>query len=197
MKTETAVPGSSSPLTALCTVALIAVATIAPRAGIADPHTAAAADTRVANVWLADLDLATPAGQRTAHERLQARAQRVCAAGADGRDLSHQANFAACVDNAVADALRQLDSSTLNSVTRAANVSLADLDLSTPAGQRVAHERLQAMARRLCSELAHNRDLSYKPNFAACVDVTLAGALAQVNALGVARESRTARVTAP
>jgi len=37
--------------------------------------------------------------------------------------------------------------------TLTARVSLADVDLSTPEGQRVAHERLQQTARRLCSSL--------------------------------------------
>ena len=37
--------------------------------------------------------------------------------------------------------------------TLAAKVSLADVDLSTPEGQRVAYERLRQTARRLCSSL--------------------------------------------
>jgi UrcA family protein len=188
---------SSSPPTTVWTAILASLIAIAPVAAIADQHPAVAPDTRVAQVSLADLDLSTPVGQRMARERLQAMAQRVCAEGADGSDLSHQPNFPACVDNAVADALRQINSSTLNSVTRAANVSLADLDLSTPAGQHAARERLQAMAQRLCTELANSRELSYQPNFAACVDLTLTGALAQVHALAAAKESRVARRSAP
>ena len=81
--------------------------------------------------------------------------------------------------------------------TRVADISLADLDLSTPEGLRAARDRLRTMARRLCAELAHSRELSYQPNFAACVDDTLAGALAQVNALAAAKELRTAQRTAP
>jgi UrcA family protein len=83
-----------------------------------------------------------------------------------------------------------------NSVTRGANVSLADLDLSTLEGSRTALERLEAMARRLCGELASRHDLSYQP-IAACVHDTLVGALAQADVLAAARNTRTARGSAP
>jgi UrcA family protein len=43
------------------------------------------------------------------------------------------------------------------SVTRTENVSLADLDLSTPEGVRAAHDRLHETARRLCSQVADTR----------------------------------------
>ena len=115
----------------------------------------------------------------------------------DRRERPHQPNFVACVDNTVAGALRQINRSALKSVTRARDVSLTDLDLATPEGLRAARERLRTMARRLCAELARSRELSYQPNFAACVDDTLAGALAQVNALATAKELRTAQRTAP
>jgi UrcA family protein len=48
-------------------------------------------------------------------------------------------------------------------------VSLADLDLSTPEGADIARQRLDAMARRLCGELARQRDLAYPQSHAACV----------------------------
>ena len=80
-------------------------------------------------------------------------------------------------------------------VADAAREFLADLDLSTLEGSRIARERLEAMARRLCGELARRQDLSYQPNYAACVQDTLAGALAQANAL--VRNTRTARRNAP
>jgi len=84
-----------------------------------------------------------------------------------------------------------------NSVTGSANVSLADLDLSTLEGARIASERLEAMARRLCGELARRQGLAYQPSWAACVQDTLAGALAQANVLAAARNSRTARRSVP
>jgi UrcA family protein len=84
-----------------------------------------------------------------------------------------------------------------HSVTRAANVSLADLDLSTLEGSIAARDRLEAMARRLCAELARGSELSYQPNYASCVHQTLVGALAQANVLAAAKNTRTARRSAP
>lgn len=48
-----------------------------------------------------------------------------------------------------------------------------------------------------CAELARGNDLAYQPNFGACVHDTLAGALAQANALAAAKDTRTARRSAP
>ena len=99
--------------------------------------------------------------------------------------------------------MRTARESVRDSVTRAANVSLADLDLSTPEGSRAARERLEAMARHLCIELIRSRELAYQPElvyqptFAACVHEALAGAVARMNALRAARESRVAQRTAP
>jgi UrcA family protein len=158
--------------------------------------------TRVADVSLADLNLSTPDGMRVARERLHAMAQRICAARTDNRGVSSQPSFVVCVDNTVAGALGnigklQTNATVRNSVTRAANVSVADLDLSTPEGSRVARERLEAMARRLCAELALSKDLSYRPNWAACVNDTIVGALAQAKVLAAEKETRTARRLAP
>jgi UrcA family protein len=191
-----------SPRPAARMAILMALFAIAPFAAIADQHAATAPNTRVADVSLADLDLSTPEGMRVARERLHTMAQRVCAERSGGK-LSSEPTFVACVDSTLAgalgqiNALRQVNGTSLRSVTRAANVSLADLDLSTLEGSRAAHERLEAMARRLCAELARGHDLSYQPNFDACVQDTLAGALAQANALAATKESRTARRGAP
>jgi UrcA family protein len=76
-------------------------------------------------------------------------------------------------------------------------VSLADLDLSTPEGARIARERLETITRRICGELARRQDLSYQPSFAACVQDSLARALAQADALAAARNTRTAGRSAP
>ncbi len=159
--------------------------------------------TRVEDVSLADLDLSTAGGLRLARERLHSMAERMCAGHADSRELGLKPNFIACVDNTVAGALgnisrREQTAPTLrNSVTRAASVSVADLNLSTIEGYRVARERLEAMARRLCAELARSNDLSYRPNWAACVPDTMAGALAQAKVLAAQKETRTAQRLAP
>jgi len=159
--------------------------------------------TRVADVSLADLNLSTSEGMRVARERLHAMAQRICAGHADIPGLSSSPNFVVCVDGTLAGALRNIrtlrpaNETTRHSVTRAANVSLSDLNLSTPEGFRVARERLEAMARRLCAELARGNDLSYQPNWAACVNDTIAGPLAQAKVLAAEKEMRTARRLAP
>jgi UrcA family protein len=129
-------------------------------------------------------------------------AERLCA-DRGAREPSSQPAFGACVDSTVANALRHIDAlrqthvTVLNSVTLGASVPLADLDLSTLEGAGIARQRLDAMARRLCGELARRQDLSYQPNYAACVHDTLAGALAQADAIAAARNTRTARRTAP
>jgi UrcA family protein len=81
--------------------------------------------------------------------------------------------------------------------SRVADVSLADLDLSTLEGSHPAYERLETMARRLCSELARSSELAYQPNYGACVHNTLVGALAQANVLAATRNTCTARRTGP
>lgn len=193
----------SRPCAAVRTIIFIALVAIRPVAAIADAPAATGPDTRVADVSLADLDLSTPEDLRVARDRLRTMAQRVCAEPADNRGRSSQPNFLTCVDSTLAAALRQINAlrqvnvTTRHSVTRAANVSLADLDLSTLEGSRAARERLEAMARRLCAELARGNDLSYQPDFNVCVHDTLAGAMAQANALTAAKDTRTARRSTP
>jgi UrcA family protein len=79
---------------------------------------------------------------------------------------------------------------------RSANVSLAGLDLSTPEGVRLARERLRGAARRLCSQVADDLDLSRQTNFVACVDETLAAALRKVTETGASTATAKAAPTA-
>jgi len=62
-------------------------------------------------------------------------------------------------------------------------VSLRDVNLATPEGQRVAHERLLQTARSLCSSLEdmHPQSLAHHQMYIRCVDETLARALQQAN----------------
>jgi UrcA family protein len=64
--------------------------------------------------------------------------------------------------------------------TRAAKVLLADLDLSTPEGLRIAYDRLHDTARRLCSQQEDMQSVAHYPTYVKCVDETLAAALRQV-----------------
>jgi UrcA family protein len=181
-------------------MALFAIVSVG---AIADQRAATTSPSSVAEVSLSDLNLSTPEGIRLARDRLQTMAERLCADRGGGREPSSQPAFGACVDSTVANALRHIDAlrqahvTVLNSVTLSAGVPLGDLDLSTLEGAGIARQRLDSMARRLCGELARRQDLSYQPNYAACVHDTLAGALAQADAIAAARNTRTARRTAP
>jgi UrcA family protein len=176
---------------------------IVPVGTSADQRAATTTPSSVAEVSLSDLNLSTPEGIRLARDRLHAMAERLCAGRGGGREPSSQPAYGACVDSTVANALRHIDAlrqthvTVLNSVTLGASVPLADLDLSTLEGAGIARQRLDAMARRLCGELARRQDLLYQPNYAGCVRDTLAGALAQADAIAAARNIRSARRTAP
>jgi UrcA family protein len=79
--------------------------------------------------------------------------------------------------------------------TLTARVSLGDIALSTPEGQRVAYERLRQTARRLCSSLEarHPESLAHYPSYIRCVDETLARAWQRVNAPALAATQNSPR----
>jgi UrcA family protein len=118
MSTDTYLLRRFGPPVAVRTAALLALLAIAPLTAIADTPSAPAQVTRTAKVSLADLDLATPEGARVARKRLHATALRLCSQVADYEDLSHQANFVACVDAALAAALRQIQGPSVASVAK-------------------------------------------------------------------------------
>jgi len=159
----------------------------------------------IASVRIGDLNLSTPEGMREARERLRKAAENACAEPAKSRGLPRQPNFAACVDSTMAAHLKLIDGLKQQHVrtyeTRTANISLADLDLSTLEGARIARERSEAMARRICGKLAERQGLSerltYDPSYDTCVHDSLAGALAQLDALAAAKNTRTARSRPP
>lgn len=66
--------------------------------------------------------------------------------------------------------------------TRIARVALADLDLSTPQGARIARDRLQEAARQLCVQLAESRDVGRQWHLRECIRTTMADALRQIGA---------------
>jgi UrcA family protein len=201
MKTATPLALASCLEAPFRTVAVLALCALVSGVTVAGPKTDNAPVMRSAKVSLADLDLSTPEGTRAARERLLQTARHLCNRVADELDLSHQANYVACVDETLAAALRKVNepaagSSPSTSVqtlakktdqpahsatdSRTSKVSLSDLDLATPEGARVARERLHREARRLCNQVADELDLSRQPNFVACVDETLAKALRQI-----------------
>jgi UrcA family protein len=80
-------------------------------------------------------------------------------------------------------------------VTRSEKVSLAGLDLTTSEGARAARERLRTAARRLCTQVVDEFDLSHQPNFVACVEEALAAALRQATEIGASTATAKAAQT--
>jgi UrcA family protein len=68
---------------------------------------------RSAKVSIAGLDPSTPEGARAVRERLRQTARKLCAQVADELDLSHHANYVACVDESVAKAMQQIAPSSI------------------------------------------------------------------------------------
>jgi UrcA family protein len=108
-------------LTALLAIApvtmvagLIALVAIAPVRVMAD--TPPVLETRAVKVSLADLDLSTPEGLGAARDRLHQTARRLCSQLEDMRSIAHQPTFVKCVDESLADALRQITGPLLVSV---------------------------------------------------------------------------------
>jgi len=66
--------------------------------------------------------------------------------------------------------------------TRAAKVSLAGLDLSTPEGAHAAYERIKTTAERLCFQVSDSRDIDYRAVYTACVIDTLTDTVRRINA---------------
>ena len=64
-----------------------------------------------------------------------------------------------------------------------ADVPLADLNLSTPQGMRLARDRLHTMAEHACADHGAGREPASQPAFDACVDSTVATALRHIDAL--------------
>jgi UrcA family protein len=188
----------------------MALLALAPVAAIAQSPAATGVETRTSNLSLADLDLSTPAGVDAARDRLQQTARRRCSQVADRQDLSHQPNFIACMDETLAAALRQINGPVRAAIeepgewhtqqadvtrsrlpptapeTRVMVVSLANLNLSTPDGVRIAHDRIKRMARRVCRQLSGSIDPTEMWRYANCVDDAIAGALRQIRGRTVA-----------
>ena len=66
------------------------------------------ADDAHTTVSLADLNLSTAQGMSAAQTRIGKMVKRLCTQVEDPDDLSHHENFLACVDQSMANAMRQL-----------------------------------------------------------------------------------------
>jgi len=107
-KTRTNPYAPSGGLTVLCAVTSLGLAQMVPTVAPADEPATGAPETRLARVALADLDLSTPEGAHVARARLQEAASRLCARLAESRDVGRQWHLRACMNEAVANAWRQL-----------------------------------------------------------------------------------------
>jgi UrcA family protein len=68
----------------------------------------ATSGSRSKQVSFAGLDLSTVEGQQIARARVHEMARTLCSQVADSHDLSHQPNYVACIDTAVAQAGERL-----------------------------------------------------------------------------------------
>jgi UrcA family protein len=82
-------------------ISLISVGLFGGAAAMADQ---AGLGTRSKTVSFNDLDLSTVQGQQIAQERVHQMARTLCDQVSDPTDMSHQTNYVACVDAAVAKA---------------------------------------------------------------------------------------------
>jgi UrcA family protein len=193
---------------------MIALCMLASAGAMAQTTAINPAESRSKTVSLAGLDLSTPEGVDAARDRLHQTARHLCSQLAGADDLWHQPNYVKCVDDATANAVQQLSNPAqvpaqaalgqppalksqipgTSRYTRSTKVSLSDLDISTPEGARAASERLRENARRLCSQVADDLDLSHQSNFIACVDAAMASALPKLETL--TRKSATTAIVA-
>jgi UrcA family protein len=90
--------------TTIGSLALSALLVITPAAAIAGPQHMNKPQTASAKVFLADLDLTTPAGISEAHQRLAAAAKRLCREFSDSRRVSDNATFVDCYRDTLANA---------------------------------------------------------------------------------------------
>jgi UrcA family protein len=65
-------------------------------------------------ISLAGLDLSTPQGIHAAHERVRMAARRLCAKVANSADMQRQLDYIACIDDAMAPVVAQIDDMSRN-----------------------------------------------------------------------------------
>lgn len=88
-------------------IALLLGLTTLPAIALTEVH----GDTGAAMVSLGDLDLSTAGGRRTAHDRVEQTARRLCGKLRVESDRSSHSNYLACVDDAVGNAMQKLQRS--------------------------------------------------------------------------------------
>jgi UrcA family protein len=82
---------------------------IVPATGIAGAAPSKAAETASVKITFAELDLATPAGLRTAKERVAAAALRACERFSDSRKVDDRETVNLCYQTSLANAMQHLN----------------------------------------------------------------------------------------
>jgi UrcA family protein len=185
---------------------VMALFALAPLA-LVPPAQASGSEARTTTVSIADLDLSTSEGANVARERLHQTARQLCAQTL-GKDSANPRKFIACLNDTVSDALRQIDvpgraaiesgawtilpSQATSGLAAAAGVQtklmvvlMADVDLSTPEGARIASERIRKSARHVCGQLTAE-ETTLTSHYSNCVDEATAAGLRQISAAQVA-----------
>jgi UrcA family protein len=94
------------------------------------PANADTSDIPSVTVKFADLDISRPAGATKLYGRIQGAAKLVCTAY-DRSNFMAQANFKACVSDAIGRAVAKVESPTLNMVYRAKTGAIVPTRLAT------------------------------------------------------------------
>jgi UrcA family protein len=192
--------------TAIRVAGLISVCLAVPVSALAQ-QPSVAAQTSSVKVSLVDLDLSTAKGVDMARGRLIDTARRHCAQESGNPEPSHGADFASCMDNTLMNELKQLSSNARVAIeakgsawstfaedrsgktettpeTSVVAVSIADLDLSSSEGVRIAQERIHKAVRRICSQLTSSQDPA--SHYANCMNDATTGALRQIREAALA-----------
>jgi UrcA family protein len=189
--------------------ALLLVYLAVPLAAMAQQPSSAVSQTSAAKASLAGLDLTTRQGLAAARNRLHESARASCSQAIDNREPSDRANFLSCIDGALKDELKQINSSARAAIvargsawptatkvetigqqreiaqgTSVMVVSISDLDVLSPQDVRIAQERVHNTARRICGQLTTSQDSA--SIYAKCVSDATAGALRQINETALA-----------
>jgi UrcA family protein len=189
--------------TAVRAAALIAVCLALPIAALAQ-QPSGAAPTSAGKVSLAGLDITTPVGAAAARNRLHETARQICSQPVGNLEPSDRADFLSCIDNTLISELKQVNSSARAAIVAGGSawptaaedgtvsqlresapptsvmvVSIADLDVLSPQGVLMAHERIHNTARRICTQLISSQDPA--THYSKCVNDATAGALRQIN----------------
>jgi UrcA family protein len=188
--------------TAVRAAGLIAVCLALPIAALAQQPSSAAPTS--AKVLLAGLDITTPEGTAAARNRLHETARQICSQPVGNLEPSDRADFLSCIDNTLINELKQVNSSARAAIvargsawpiaaedgtvsqlresappTSVMVVSIADLDVLSPQGVLIAHERIHNTARRICTQLISSQDPA--THYSKCVNDATTGALRQIN----------------